>query len=404
MNDPTPTRLRCSSLPLVSVCAASLDPEAPLDRDSPEARLGTALHYAIARRIEETPCGIESLAARHRVSFDELAVLDVLAAQCWRSLSHWFPSPTTEATLSHHGPVWSLTGTADVLSTVDEPEDGMGEVRILDWKSGRADGDHESQLRGYAYLALLATPWADRASAVLVRVRDRTADWSHWSRVELSEWFEGLTTRLDLTAFNPGRHCANCRRLATCPAATGFLVQASAFVQASALVRETHASDLTPADLGLLFDGIKALETCCDTARDLIRARVTAAGGTLPTGDGRALQLLDTTRRTIDYAAGRDVLLDALGDDLAAVLQVNRSAAEAAIKATAPPRGKGKAVAAFMDRLDAAGAIHTDTITRLEIRRANANAAEPALVGEAADHGRDGAPRPGDGCRAGEAG
>lgn len=376
MTNPIP--IRCSSLPLVAACAASIDAEFPVDSPSPEAQLGTAVHDFLAAHIG----GWLDASYVQPDLGDDYRMLTAAGLHCWKQLAQHFPAPSVERFLSAPLDGIELTGHADVLSVEYQATDGLGEVRVLDWKTGREDFNHDDQLKGYGLLGLEAHPDAESVSVALCRVRYQTVDLGHFTRAELRDWWQGIAGRVlrERRAFNPGRHCGYCPRGLTCPAKTALLRQA---VGGLTITDDdyTQALDVTDPDvLSMLYDRAKLIERAAAAAIDQIRASVIAAGGRIATSDGRELVLTEQTRRSIDVAAGIETLNDAIGwDAVAPLLKIGKGDVEKAVMERHPRGKKTQAVKELLGRLESDGALRTETVCKLEVRRnVNANPA-PAI-------------------------
>ncbi len=364
-------KLRCSALPLTMSCAASLDHDIQVGGDTPESTLGRAVHEWIGKHILGMESDQDHVASAYvGLDLDEYGYLCMAGRMAWQTLREYFPEPVIEANLS---PSWGdnqLTGHADVLSVVEYPTDGLNEVRVLDWKTGWEDSDAEHQLRGYAYLAMRETG-RQSASVCLVRLRDATADWSHYTMDQLERWiglvFDHAKNR---NRFNPGRWCGFCPRSANCPVKADYLRQCVHGVLTSVDEANLPSQNPSPAYLGVVLDQVKFVEEACALARQLIKANVQAAGGTLITGDGRVLTLAHQRRREISYQPAAATLTQLLGHEtVARLLKIDKAKLEDAIKSQAPRGKKGAAVKELFDRLESLGAIVTSTVERLEVRR-----------------------------------
>ncbi len=360
--------LRCSRLPLATLCPASVvPPETKIERDDYDARCGTARHTCLTDYVAGRAWDAHAAAAEQRVAVDEVLPVVLAGIECWKAVREHFPQPMVEQDMAyaHEGAV--LRGRADVLSVF-----GLPAVHIADFKTGRLDSDYDAQLRGYAFLAC-ETHEVQLARACLIRPRAGTADWFEWTREELRGWFGDLRARLEAGDYRPGEHCGYCPRSLECPARrqqVGFIVEAMLadcrFAEGVGLPRPADYGEIC----GRVYDQVRVLEGLCDMARDALRAEVRLAGGQMAIGDGRELVLSQQERREIVYKAGAQILAEAIGDDtLGDLLKVSKTAVEKAVMANAPKGCKGKAAKELMGRLESAGAINVTTVERLEARR-----------------------------------
>lgn len=369
--------LRASSLPLVAACPASwADGGIPIDTSGPEARLGTAVHAALALALGGGgACSEAADVSALAVSAAKINDVDPgetvhLALNGWHAfhdhLAPHFPDRKTEWFMAHRFGEVQLTGHVDVLSVAD------GMVRVLDWKTGYADGSHRDQVRAYALLALQRYPECDRAFAAVVKLRDKVADCETYTRQELSDWWAQFVQQAaDTTVYRPGPACTFCRRGPTCPAKTAALQQAvSALMDEDELV--VVPANLTGEQYCRLLDRARMLESLCADVREGVKRRVAEAGGRLATEDGRELVLVETERRTIRACRTSAVQITSLlgsAEDWDGCLTISKTAVETAVRKAAP-RGQGAArVRELMESLEKAGCIDTTTTQRLEVKR-----------------------------------
>src|SRR4030042_5671960 len=162
--------IRASKMPLFLTCPQSLKraPEIPIDSDSEIARLGTAVHEAMANYVMNNRVDAGELAEKHGVDLKELSILFAFGRQAWEELSPYFPTPeveeSMEATLNK---VFCLRGRADVFQLATDA------IHIIDWKSGYKKTNYWPQLLAYGYLAARQYG-VPKAIVTLVWLRDRT--------------------------------------------------------------------------------------------------------------------------------------------------------------------------------------------------------------------------------------
>jgi hypothetical protein len=365
--------MRCSSLPLVRQCpAAAVPPALAIESADTAARVGSAVHDCLAWHLRGEDWHAAAAAAYYGVAdqVEEVQALTLAGVACWELLAEQFPGPrAVEKELAAPLGDGTLTGRPDLLAT-----GFRGDVRIADWKTGRLDEDAEEQLRGYAYLALVHHPDAVTARACRVGVRARTADWYEWSRSELDAWFAGLVQRAgDQNTYRPGAHCRYCPRALECPARGVLVRETINALLVSDEAGEPQLGDGDGADLARALDACRLVEKICQDIREQARVRVALAGGVLPTGDGRELVLTTQERREIAVTPDSLDLVAAecaSHPDYLKTLRFAKSAVEDAVRAAAPRGQKKTAVEQLLRRLDEAGALITQTVERLECRRA----------------------------------
>lgn len=390
----SPIHIRCSSLPRVVACPASLQTsEVQLGGDTDESRLGSAVHELLALRIggKTYQIDVDAIAETWGVDSDEVRMLAGMGWQVWEEVRQFFSDPHCEIEMNEESHGLRLTGHADMVDIIEA--DGGLEVRILDWKSGRIDADHRDQLKGYAWLSLQAEPAASGAWVCTVRIRDRCYDGESFTREELDAWFADLAAKVHGEAYyNPGPQCACCPRRLDCPATNAMTRQAYqviAFNQVDAI--EALSADLPTrgTQLAALLEAAKVVEKLAEGIRHVVKLNVSNAGGSLPTLDGRELVIRTEERRHIDASAGWMELNAALPQGVTEVLEVRKTALEKAIRAITP-RGKGAAaIRDLMERLSGAGAITTQYIEKLEIRRNGSHSNSGKATSTDADAGFD---------------
>lgn len=367
--------IRCSSLPLISLCPASaVDDGGPrLAGGGDAADLGTALHACLAEQIRGNHPEMMEIATRYAVDLRELTQLYIWWLHIWRSrIQPWFPDPQVEVALQGGDLARGLhlSGHVDLLSVVGD------QIRLCDWKSGRLDMDHVDQLRGYGWLALQAYPQAQGVYACVVRLRDRVLDGHDWTRADLDGWYQDLVAQLVAGGYAPGGHCRFCPRGLSCPAKTALMRQASDALSLDGPgIGVDVPTESTPRGTFLadLLDRIRVVASACERAREVIKADVAAHGGVLPTQDGRELRIVQQTQRRIGFAAGWPILNTVIpAEEHDQCFSVSKGAVEQVVRAGVGRGQKSAAVQELMHRLEEAGAVEEVVIERLEIKRAAA--------------------------------
>ena len=330
------------------------------------ARTGTAGHSLASAAVlsgERPDFGqIHEVATTNDVAdVDELAMLIALWWECWGSLAVDFPDPATEVGMEAELDGVLLTGHADLLSVVD------GEPRARDWKFGRGPADASAQVKGYALQALQKLPTAHRAYTAVVRVLDREADCRWYPRKELEDWWSRTAAYLQTDDYNPTlENCRYCPRRLACPANDRQIEQSISTL----IGLHLPAGGVAGKTIGQMYDAAEVLQAALERADQAIRFRVSEAGGTLPLGDGRQLELRPTSTTKIDAQLGLPVLDNLLGRDaLSLCVTIGKGKMDKTIAAGAAKGLKGKAIEHAMNLLADAGAVHYEPGERLECRR-----------------------------------
>ncbi len=364
--------IRSSSLPRAALCPASVQkPGIKIDGPSEAAHIGTAVHKVMERWITKGKNAedIEQAATDYKADPDEVAILSYLAWRSWEQMAPHFPGATCEQEAKMVMDGILLTGHPDADSLVGD------QVRIADFKTGRADMDYSDQLRGYCWLGLQKHPQATSAYGVIVWVRDGTVEGYKWSRRDLQHWWETLAHRLktEQETYNPGAACGYCQRAHECEARKKYLQR----ISEEMMVAQEGGFDLhlmTPQEQGtILAAGIircRQLEAATESFRAMAKAHVQACGGHLPGLAGQELVIEQSKTRKLDYRLSLPVLRDYVSQqeiDQAVTLGVTK--ATAAIRANAPDGQKGHRVDEVFGRLENAGAISYKVEETLKVVR-----------------------------------
>lgn len=375
------TSIRCSSLPLVSACAAaSIQPDCRIESPRGASDLGSAFHECMAAFILRPPVNVDEVAAANNVDAKDLAPMFGWAANLWRDrLAELFPNPLVEDELLYSDGDLTLTGHADLLSLVGD------EIRGLDWKSGWRDSDSTEQMKGYGFLALQRWLDAEYVRFTVLRVRDQRADTLFWHRDELQAWFDWTVDHVaDSDVYRPGAHCGYCPRALECTAHRNLAKWWADFAVAPTIPRDLDAPDLAQA---VVFT--RMLGKRIDSFLEAAKAHVEAIGG-----EYGPLYLDERPARSIDFARGHETIVEAIGGHaFMDCVKVSKTAVEEAVKRDAPRGQKGQRVKDLMAKLDQAGAIETTVTKQLKVRRdyGDNNGTSPAAIeaGSIADSGRD---------------
>jgi hypothetical protein len=364
-----------------------------IETSSEAADLGTAFHAVISQKVKGVAVDVAEVAAANGVDREELATVVGIGMAMWQKLEKHFPDPVSEHSFEPFlagkievdgPPLVQLTGTGDLLSLTDNGS----VVRLLDWKSGWGDADHEAQVKGYALLALYEIPTADRVVASVMKVRRGILETYEWSRAELEMWWADLFSRMlsEADVYRPSPEaCGYCPLFAECPARTAMLAAALVMLDANDEQRKPLTS--TPDGVAYILERARWVEKAAKSAIESVRAAVINAGGLLPLTDGRELRIESQVRTEIDFPAGEGVLRQHCGDELGKALSVRKGKSktdpdklgvEDIVRAKAARGQKDKAIESLMYELDQAAALKLTTIQRLELTKA-----PKAIEGEA---------------------
>jgi hypothetical protein len=357
--------IRCSSLPLLFKCPASLGGDMRIDEHHELADVGSEGHVLFRNLPRKGVIDWDAIDQYQESHRGELRGLCASAARLWPQIEDRFAGCGTERKL------WAslsddveLTGSADLLQCAPELD------IVGDWKTGRKDYDASEQVRGYCVLALSQDVFAPAADGYVIWVRDEEIERYSMRREEIGEWSDLVISKLNQpNVYTPGPHCTFCARAHEC--------------QAGQAIMRRNITPFASEEIELcLVQGITAPEAIIDIYRkaDMVerlasRVKETLKLRVLNNGDvvcseGR-LTIKRSTQKKLRPVEAWSVLAEAGFDDsdFAACVKLSKTACEARIAKKAM-KGQGAAAkralfAEFM-KADAFDEIET---TSLVLRR-----------------------------------
>jgi hypothetical protein len=370
---------RASELPRLSTCPASAQRVAlPLVSDGPEARLGTAVHEALASWITHKPLSGD-LASKYQVDAGEIEQLCRLGEAQWSTLVSWFPEPETEVLMEYYQPKGGilLTGHADIKSLVRTGNYRVQEVRILDWKTGRREVDPTAQLKGYAWLAFHTHLEAERVYVNTVRLREKSSEGCYYEFAELEDWWLALMESLRAQTYNPGPSCRFCPRRLECPAKQEYfrdMVEcvAESFNEPMPAIPAFSLHDLTAEQVGTILHRLRQqaswLRQMAENVDEYIKMEVYTRGGTVPVTTDTELRLEVQERTEIDGRRYREVEALLPQGIVEAGMRISKTRVEELLRAVTPAGLKGKMVEKFRTELAERHLLSSSFSERLELR------------------------------------
>ena len=157
------TTIRCSSLDRIIACPASL--QAPdsviIDEAGEPARIGSAVHEALACAIKCDPVDLDHIARVHGVEVKSFAHLYGAGKRVWGEIEaaiDLWPGAVEACYEMELMPGVTLTGHPDALGAqcawVDDDKYADTPCLVIpDWKTGNKLQSYHYQQRGYAALA-----------------------------------------------------------------------------------------------------------------------------------------------------------------------------------------------------------------------------------------------------------
>lgn len=370
--------VRCSKLPLHFKCPGSARPaQVPVDEANEAAEVGTAAHDGLVPLVRDGAIeweGVPELARKHGVDEKELRVLLALGQKIWAQVRDCYPNASAEVELRHEIGRLVITGHADIMS-FDAPSQTL---RAADWKGGRLDSDYREQLLGYLALGLLKIESALRAEGCILWLRDGDGESYSMDRAQLLEWMVRIENEIVNWdgVYRPGAHCQYCPRSHECSAANALARRDMAVLLDKDLPGHLEDAETiaqlrvsNPDLLVELLEKARRVSKMAERVESAIKSDVVKSGDLV--GGEKLLTLQERTTRALDTGAAFDVLQDAINDadKFAEVMTLSLPKAEDIVAAKA---GKGNGVRAKKDleeKLVKAGAIRTNTIKALVVRR-----------------------------------
>lgn len=359
-------RIHCSALPRIWNCPASAAEPTTTQPDTPEARLGTAVHAVLAGTHHD----VGEAATHYRVEAADIGWLSRNGRQMMEPYEASMSAVEREVALSAPLPPGAeLRGRADVIGC-RTPE----EVVIVDYKSGYVERDHRAQAMGYAYLAMASTTAFQKAYLIVLWLRDMVADVEAVTREEVMAWAEELKARVADT----GRYTSDVAHCTFCPLAATCAMRPQLLRQAVALFADPLTPEVTPEKLAGLYAQAQALDKALAAYRDALRLTLRDSGP-LDLGNGMEIFLAPGERRRLylTQKALDTVLLPALAVDnlpdlletLGGAVTLDKTKLCAAVGAKAARGQKGKAKAAVLEQLESVGAVTRTGYERTTVRK-----------------------------------
>lgn len=355
--------IRCSALPRIMRCGASAEPPlAPVDEWSDPADVGTRVHGMLRRVVEGQIVDMTGLDSDTRFLVSS-GISVWHGSRGMVALRDAFPNPVCERSLELVAPGFALTGHSDVRADVG------GAVRILDWKSGRVDHDYSEQMIGYCALELASNPFLERADASIVWLREREIETWGMERAELSGWSLRVGSAIDSRATVYGRHCTFCPRSHECTGRAAIVRRdAQSLLELSDEELRNGLTTMDPDRIIELTRTARAVAAAAERVVGAVRMHAAETGDVV--GSASKLTLAEQARKRVDTELAWPVLQRHLTDDeLAKCLDVRLTAANDAVAAKAPSRGGAAAKRAFLEELEAAGAVSNSTVRVLTEKR-----------------------------------
>jgi len=364
-------KINASATPQAFICPGSIRRASlMIDEEVEAAALGTTAHIAF-RTLAETGTidwyDLPRLASEHGVDLEELRMLCAQATNLWKEVKDSFPDAVTEVKLRY--PLTEdviLSGQIDLLSVTKEV------ARVADWKTGRKDSDYSHQLRAYAALIFLDDPTIKQVTSTALWVRDGEIENFTLARDDAKEWVAELVRRVVHWdgVWHPGQHCKYCKRSHECAAANAMTRRdVAALLDRDIDAVAAALAVMAPEEIIALNQKVDIVGVYVKRLHEAIKKHV-EQNGTV-TANGMKLEIVTENHRELDAAKALPVLQQSglTGDEIGSCTRVSISKIEK-IVSTKAGRGRGaSAVRALSERLNAAEALSTTVVCKLQERR-----------------------------------
>lgn len=361
--------MRASKRPIQYLCASSAAPaKYEIEAAKEAADTGSISHRAHGAQISGDE--YDHTAACNRAGIDPNEVELLLESGRRACMDLGIVDSTEPLTVnrtvyceqSMDDPETGDTGTPD-LAFVDDHI-----FTIVDWKTGYVDRDHYHQLAQYARNGLL---WMRRehpeievslCRTIVKNIRTQHRVSHLWSMDELEDWREDMVSREAQIGkvYNPDEHCALCPHRFDCEARQKVLQGACA-----ALSAESFGEEMTAERIGELYKTYRMVKSAMgnyDKALNILLAE----GGSVPIGDGKALQKVESQQDKLVPNLAWSVL-KAHGmteSQLSGLVSMAKGAVLKEATQGAPRGYKGKHQTRLLDELRKAGAVEKKTVSK----------------------------------------
>lgn len=385
-------KIRCSSLPRVMSCPASLIvPRVMINSSDDVAEIGSAVHEVLSNIVTTGSDSVPDLASYiKKYDLDEAGQKD-LKFLAWRGLSIWntFKTQIDPETISCEAELtagisdeWLLSGHVDVSGRLA----GRDTFVVVDWKAGYVERQYAPQLMGYAYLLFhRVSAWSLGGSIsplsfkiVTAWLRDGSWDVKDVSENDIADFRNRLVKLIESPdkAYSPDDgNCLYCPRSSECPAKTQMVRSAA---DAFYPLQEKSSAALTPRErLASVYEQSLLLGRALENYKKALKTTV-ASDGPLSLPDGRVLTLESQERETIlfgpeildvaaPYLALREPSPKALVEEVGReAFTIRRKDLLDAVSRHAERGQKSAAIKSFMAEIAEAGCVKTSVSEMLE--------------------------------------
>jgi len=370
--------LRCSSMPQFMTCAPSeLNPEKfqEVHLEIEPAELGTLVHDFAERIVKTAEYSVEELKARRPQDMERAELLIRNFYTVWEEAKQALDHPQTElyreATLVENDAVKIvLTGHIDLCQV------GPNSALILDYKTGRLHDNHYHQIAGYSFLLwdYAGRPDNFTVSVSVVYLEDLSITNYSFTADELRKWQAEVIAKTSDTRYTVGKKCAFCKIQGSCPAYREYTQAAIRFFQSDDAQKGRVAwTEAEPDERGSLVDVMYVVKKGAERVTDSLKAALQGKKGeaSLDLGGGTVYTKIVRKDKVLKVEKALPILRDRFKQELIDdITTIKLSDVLDLVAQFAPPRGKGKAKAEFLDKLTAAGAVVEVQNERFERRNA----------------------------------
>jgi hypothetical protein len=344
----------------------------PINESGEAAANGTAAHEL----LQDLPIrgfidfgAVDTVAKKHGADTNEVRMLCAMATKIWPEIAASFEGASTEVEI-----IIGLTESVELSGHIDAVLIAGNVARALDWKTGHKDSDYSEQLKAYGMLLFHKHPELTEVTVTAVWVRTAHVETYTMKRKGAVAWIEmvlNTVVKWDGVYRPSETNCAHCKRSHECAAANALVRRDVAAFTDQQLVAaaESQLATMQPDEIVSLLQKAKLVSKYAERVSQAIKSHVLRNGDIV--GNETRLTIEIQNKRELDVVKTWPILEESgfTDKDFAEVIDISVSRLEAHVAKRA---GRGNGASAKRDlqaKLDAAGAIQTKEIQKLEQRR-----------------------------------
>jgi hypothetical protein len=380
--------LRCSSLPTLMVCPASvLNPDGlpRVEVYGEAAEFGTAMHGFCQELVETGEFNLTPVIDRHPTEAGRAKKIADNFLTVWNMARLRITKPVCElahSTVLAESPehLVTLTGHIDVCQ-ID-----IGGAFILDYKTGRSHENHYHQLAGYAFILwdYAGKPDVFSVNIAVVYLEDNTTQSYLLKASDLKSWKTSVMEKALAPSYVVSRKCGYCNIASQCkPHAEDVAYTLSFLESEDAHSRRVGWKSMTPEERGKLIDRMYVVERGIQKVKSSLKAAMLGDVAHRPVnrldiGNGMVYERVTVKGHTVVSDKAWDVLKGRFDEKIVRDISELPLGAILSLVASYAPMGKKiKAKADMLERLVERGAVLVEQSERFLRRPADESQLTP---------------------------